>query len=141
QIETRELFLRLCERAIGNRNLTVPDPHRRGGLDRLKRFGGYEESALPEPRSAGHAFAVRHRVQLLIFEVDEAQILHHAPYPGPTHIIGPAHSSIPHAPNRQRVDSFRQLGEAPLEKTPLRLLPRERDGPPVRGAGFGVPSK
>ena len=71
QIEAGKLLLRLGERAVGDSDLPVADPYRRGGFDRLQRFGGNENAALPEAITAGLTFPVVDGVQLLFFEVDQ----------------------------------------------------------------------
>ena len=74
QIEARKLLFGLRERPVRDRDLAVPQPHGRGSLDRLKRLGGNQDPAVSQPRSACEALAVGNGVELLFFEVDQAQV-------------------------------------------------------------------
>ena len=77
------MLLRLDERTIGRGQLTVADPHGRGGLNGLEGLPADVVAALPEPLAEreilaheGLRLALGHGTLLLLLIVDQAQILH-----------------------------------------------------------------
>jgi len=64
-----------AKRSVGDRQPAVAHPDGRRRVDRLQRLGGDEHAGGSESRAAIGAFAVRHGVQLLFFEIDKAQVL------------------------------------------------------------------
>src|SRR5262245_57329112 len=105
QVEAGQLLLRLRERAVGDRHLAVADAHCRRRLDRLERLRRHQDSAVPQSRPAGGALAVRHGVQLLWLEVDQAQILHVSPQHS---LVEPvARKSTPGTPRCETIGGLR----------------------------------
>jgi hypothetical protein len=65
QDEPTYLLVRLGEGAVGNGHFAAPQPDSGHCVNRLKRLGGYEVSALPEHIVVGQAL-VNQRVGLLL---------------------------------------------------------------------------
>src|SRR6185312_5186207 len=76
EIEPGELLLRLGERAVGHRHPAVTHPHGGRGVNGLKGLRREVVTILPQRIAAGLALAVTDAVQVLLVEVDKAQVLH-----------------------------------------------------------------
>ncbi len=80
EIEARELLLRFRERSVGDRDPSVPHPHRRGSPDGLEGLGSHQEATSPESVTARGALPVGDGVQLLLLEIDKTQVFHTSPF-------------------------------------------------------------
>jgi len=85
QVVSAELFLRLGERAVGGRDLSVPDAHGRGRIRRLEGIAAKHVTALLDLLSErevllghGNSLPGVSRGGLVVL-VDQAQVLHGVP--------------------------------------------------------------
>src|SRR5262249_45885808 len=80
EVEAGQLLLGFRKRSVGDRHSAVPHANRRRRFDRLQRLGGEERTVAPQLLAAGKALCVLNRPQLLLFQINEAQILHETPW-------------------------------------------------------------
>src|SRR5258708_25369310 len=69
QIKARQLFLRLGERAVADRDPAVANADVRRCLHRFERFRGDQASALSEPLAPVLTLAVVHEPALAVLEI------------------------------------------------------------------------
>src|SRR5688572_4242173 len=76
QVEAGELLLGLGEGPVGDGHLPVPHAYGRGGLDGLEGLRGDAVAAGADGGVVRQAVPVVHRLQLLFFAVNQAEIFH-----------------------------------------------------------------